>query len=461
MPIRWRLTLWFSLILCGILVLSGVVLHFTLQTSLINAVDDNLRLYSAQVHSTFHILGSPQTPDYNAIHSQLPLINEFASPGIYLQILDKGGKVAVKSENLGQQELPVDPFLINTGLNGSAGIASVAAGSGTQVRIMVSPLYVGDQTLVLEVAQSLQPIETALSQVNYAILASILVALILASVSGSFIVRRALWPVSRITRTAESIETGKDLTRRVGYEGPADEIGQLAATFDRMIGELYSTFESQKRFVADASHDLRSPLTVIRCNLDLMKRNLSEGDRRESLRAIEAEADRMSRIVNDLLLLAEIDSGQTEAKERVSLRNVLLEEYERAVKLTRSHRISIVHQEDVTVEGNKLRLKQMLGNLLDNAIKYTPDGGTISLSLYRDSQWARIDVSDTGIGISPEHLPHMFDRFYRDDQARSRTTGGTGLGLAIVKSIAEQHGGKVAVTSEPGKGSTFSVWLKL
>ena len=177
--------------------------------------------------------------------------------------------------------------------------------------------------LLLEVAQSSVHIESTMSQVRWVLIASVLIALVLTAVLGGIIVRSALSPVSQITETARRIETSPDLSRRVGYRGPMDEIGQLAATFDHMIERLDKTFQSQKHFVADASHELRSPLTVIRGNLDLLRRNLSKADRQESLRALEAETSRMTKIVNDLLLLAEVDSSQLEKKEAVALREIL------------------------------------------------------------------------------------------------------------------------------------------
>lgn len=259
MPIRWRLTLWFALILCAILILSGVVLHILLQRYLINEMDDNLSIYSARVHGTLHPQETPEPLDYDVIHSRLPPINEFAFPGIYIQLIDRDGNVVVKSDSLGEQELPVNPSLIERGFAGSIAIETVAAGDSAGVRIMVSPLYLKDDILLLEVAQSVNPIETTMSQVRWALLASVLMALALAGVLGAVLVRRTLSPVGRITRTAQSIEAGSDLTRRVGYSGTMDEVGQLATTFDHMIERLDRVFQSQKHFVADASHELGSP----------------------------------------------------------------------------------------------------------------------------------------------------------------------------------------------------------
>jgi signal transduction histidine kinase len=294
-----------------------------------------------------------------------------------------------------------------------------------------------------------------------AVLLIVVVFVTLATASVAIMIGRALSPVKRVTATAQGIASSSDLSRRVNYHGSKDEIGQLAATFDQMIEQIDGLMRSQRSFVADASHELRGPLTVIRGNLDLLKRNVSEEDRLESIRVLEAEMTRMTRIVNDLLILAEVESGQLDREQTVSLKELLLDAHERALQLAGERRVVMERQEDLWVKGDAHRLDQLIGNLVGNAIKYTPEGGTITLSLYQDGEWARLDVADTGVGIPTEHLPHIFERFYRVDKAHSRRSGGSGLGLAIVKGIAEQHGGKVNVTSEPGKGSTFSVWLKL
>ncbi|MCK4794525.1 MAG: HAMP domain-containing protein [Desulfobacteraceae bacterium] len=460
MPIRWRLTRWFALILCAILGLSGVTHYILLQRNLQNQMDDTLRALSAQVQGTLNPQEIGEPLNYDVIHLNLPPINDFASPGTYIQLIDRNGVVAAKSDTLGDQELPVNPSLIETGFAGSVAFQTVAAGDGVNLRIMVSPLYMRDQTLLLEVAQSSVYIESTMSQVRWVLIASVLIALALTTVLGGVIVRSALSPVRQITETARRIETSPDLSRRVGYRGPMDEIGQLAATFDHMIERLDKAFQSQKHFVADASHELRSPLTVIKGNLDLLRRNISKADRQESLRALEAETARMIKIVNDLLLLAEVDSSQLEKKEAVTLKGILEGELERARSLAGNRKLVIQRQEDLVVRGDVQRLKQLLGNLIDNAMKYTPGDGTVTLALFRDGNWACVEVSDTGTGIAPQHLPHIFDRFYRVDKARSQNRGGAGLGLTIAKEIAEQHGGTITVTSQPGKGSTFTVRLK-
>ena len=461
MPIRWRLTLWFSLILCATIILSGVVIHSILQRSLSNDVDDHLRVYSARVHGTLSTEQIPEPLDWDVVHSTLPPINEFTSPWLYIQLIDTNGDVVVKSDNLGDQELPLDPHLVQRGFGGEAAIGTVVTDDGARVRLMVSPLFIWNEVLLLEVGQSLKSVDDTMSQVRWAILGGILVTLVLAVISGGVIVRRALSPVEQITRTAQSIESSSDLSRRVDYIGPTDEIGRLATTFDHMIEHLHRVFESQKHFIADASHDMRGPLTVIRGNLDLLKRNLGDQERQESLRAMEAETARLEKMANDLLLLAEVESGQIDQQEAVSLKAILVEGFEWGQQQSGNHHIVKGKWEDLVVNGDSEKLTRMFVNLIDNAIKYTPEGSTITLSLFRDGDWACLEVADNGVGIALEHLPHIFDRFYRADKARSRNKGGTGLGLAIVKGTAEQHGGEVTVTSAPDKGSIFTVWLKL
>jgi signal transduction histidine kinase len=280
-------------------------------------------------------------------------------------------------------------------------------------------------------------------------------------VLGAFLVRRALSPVERITNTARSIEENSDLNQRVHYNGPPDEIGRLAMTFNHMIEHLHQVFQSQKRFVADASHDMRIPLTVIKGNQDLLIRNPDRADRMEALNAIGTETNRMMDIATSLLTLAGIEDGQVSIKELVPLHEILLEEYQRALQVAERRKIRFSCNEELYIKGDNQRIRRLLENLLDNALRYTPDEGTITLSLSREKGWACLQVSDTGIGISPEHLPNIFNPFYRTDKARSRDGGGVGLGLAIVKGIVYQHGGRITVTSCLGEGSTFTARFKL
>jgi len=460
-PIRWRLTIWFSSILCAILILTGVLFYFLLQRYLYQEVDNNLTVYSARVHGTLHsdAVGAPL--NYQVLHSNLPPINDFVSPGIFIQILDENGNIVVKSDNMGTQELPSTMPLVKEVTGGTLVTTTLASNDGTHLRIMASPLDLKGQILVLQVGESMTLVESVLRQALLSIIVWAVFALFFMAFLSVFLLRRTLAPVKRITSTAQEIETSSDLERRVGYVGPNDEIGRLAGTFDHLIAHLNQVFGAQKRFIADASHDLRSPLTVIRGNVDMLKRNLPEAERAESLRAIESETKRMSRIVDDLLLLTEIESDHAVPQAKVALQEIVRDEVQRAKQIAGGRSIIVEHADSIEIRGDSYRLRRMLGNLLDNAIRYTAEDGHISVSLLCEGSEACLKVTDDGSGIAPENLPHIFDRFYRVEKARSRERGSTGLGLAIVKSVAEQHNGRVEVASEPGKGSTFTIWFKI
>jgi signal transduction histidine kinase len=206
---------------------------------------------------------------------------------------------------------------------------------------------------------------------------------------------------------------------------------------------------------------LRSPLTAIRGNLDLLRRGaLDDAEARaETLAAIESESVRMQRLVQDLLLLAQADAGVPIEKRVVELDTVLLDVFRQARLNAGNVKVSLGNEDQVQVIGDADRLKQLFLNLMDNASKYTPSGGTVTLSFAREGDWVRVAITDTGIGIPAQDLPRIFDRFYRVDKARAREKGDTGLGLAICKWIVDAHGGRIGVQSEVGKGSTFTVWL--
>jgi signal transduction histidine kinase len=284
-----------------------------------------------------------------------------------------------------------------------------------------------------------------------------------------------------MTRTAHAIGTSADFSSRLDEPPQADELGRLAHTFNDMLGQLDEAMKTQRRFLADASHELRSPLTAIRMNTEALLRgaDADPAEREETLRAIARETDRMGRLVADLLALARADAGQPIEHRRVSLDALLLDVYQQERRLADGVHLTLGDLEQVEVDGDPDRLKQLLLNLVDNALRYTPCGGTVTLSVTGDGgrrpaagapslpspvrrpPSAVVTVADTGAGIAPEHLPRVFDRFYRADPPRTRKTGGTGLGLAICKWVAEAHGGRIEVESRPGEGSTFRVYLPI
>ncbi len=272
---------------------------------------------------------------------------------------------------------------------------------------------------------------------------------------------RALAPIARLTRVAAGVAATGQYHERVPLPRYADEIQQLALTINTLITTVERTLDQQRQLLADTSHELRSPLTVVLANLDLLRRDLEPDERELSVTEATDEARRMRRLVNDLLLLAVADRARAIARESVRL-DVLVEDLvASAARQTPTHTMQAQVVSPVVVMGDEERLTQLVRNLLDNATRHTHSGATVAVALRTVDASAHITVADTGPGIPAEHLPHIWDRFYRVDKARSRAGGGTGLGLAIVKFIAEAHGGGVDVVSHPEQGTTFTIVLPL
>jgi signal transduction histidine kinase len=285
--------------------------------------------------------------------------------------------------------------------------------------------------------------------------------LFLASLGIGYVVAgRVLRPVGKITAAARRIQA-TNLSERLALEGPQDELKTLADTFDEMIERLETSFTAQRQFVADASHELRNPLAVIRTNADVALQD--EGvpvDVRRRIEAVRRATDRMRRLVDDLLALARLElagGGRTQ----VDLAAVVDEVRDELEPLARSHGLALeAHTEQgLRVLADRDAVKRALANLLDNAFRHSPPGSPVRVGAERENGWAVLSVADEGPGLSPIEQELVFERFWRSDSSRSRESGGAGLGLAIVRRIAESHGGEVGVTSEPGAGSTFEIRL--
>lgn len=454
MSIRLRLTLWYVGLLGAVLILFGLVLYSVLARSMMNEVDRTIQTRAQQVASSIEV--DPVLLSLRGV-AILPPVDPFSSPGVFVQVSDREGKIVDRSENLVNRFLPLEASRRERILRGQAEVYILQAGE-SRLRVFTAPLPVGPQIVgVIQVAASLYEMDATLQRLAYVLAGGIGLALLVAAIIGAFLARAALQPIDDITRTALRITRTDDLSRRLERVWPQDEVGRLAATFNEMLARIENLFHTQQRFIADVSHELRTPLTTIRGNVDLLRR-LNRIDQ-DSLAAIEDEADRMARLVADLLLLAQADAGVKLEKKPVELDTLLLEVYRQARLLADEVRVTLGHEDQAVVLGDADRLKQLLLNLVENALKYTPPGGEVTLSLHRGDGWVRVAVADTGVGIPAQDLPHIFERFYRVDKARSRERGGTGLGLSIAQWIAQAHGGRIEVESEVGKGSTFTVWL--
>jgi two-component system OmpR family sensor kinase len=289
---------------------------------------------------------------------------------------------------------------------------------------------------------------------------------LIASAGGLFLANKALRPVDAITQIARRIGSG-DLSQRIRIKRVNDELGRLASTFNEMIGKLEKSFRQVKRFTADASHELKTPLTILRGEVEVgLKKRRGLKEYQQILASNLEEINRMSRIVEDLLILSRADMGElTMEREEIELSALAREVWEDLQRLAKKKRIQLKFMDNgfTRVEGDSLFLRQLILNLTENGLKYTRAGGEVTVRVKgdRDQGVVRLLVTDTGVGIPQKDLKRIFDRFYRVDGARSRETGGTGLGLSICQWIVQAHEGRIAVESRVGKGSTFTVALPM
>ena len=314
---------------------------------------------------------------------------------------------------------------------------------------------------VLQVGFNLALIDITRRTLATVLMMLILFAIVMTGLAAWLLTNRALAPLSTVIQIATKITKADDLQRRIPQTGPPDdEVGQLIQAFNQTLERLEQLFNTQRRFLADVSHELRTPLTVIKGNVGLI-RKLGETDE-ESLRSIETEVDRLTRLVGDLLLLAQAESGRLPLNMNpMSLDTLLLEVFQQMKTLAGDRiKLKIVEIDQVMINADPDRIKQVFVNLISNAIHYTPKGGEIRISLSKNNQQALIEISDNGPGIAEEDLPHIFERFYRSEKSRTRSKGsGFGLGLSIVYWIVSNHQGTIEVKSQEGEGTTFLIRL--
>ncbi len=472
--LRGRLTLWHCVIL-GLGVVAFTVAGYGLVArSLVGEIDRSLLERAQPIHGV--LLGETRPAMVPRII--LPPPPSFASAGTFVQVTTPDGDVLNVAADPGIAGLPLASQPVTTMLHTAVLVEqpqfrTVRLG-GEQVRLYSLPLIVDGQAVaIIHVGRDLEAVERSLSRLRIFAGSGLLVMLVCSGVGVWLTVGRALRPLERLMVTAEAVGSSRDLAHRVVAVHTYDEVGRLGTTFNQMLerleaadGELRAanrrlehTLEGQRRFVGDASHELRTPLTTIRGNASLLRQfpEVTPEDHDAALDQISHEAERMSRLVHDLLTLARADAGQALRHQPVALGPLVQDVVAQLRMLADGHQFTIDIRQSPKVPGDPDALRQLAVILLDNAVKYSPDGGSIHVRLEADAAEARLVVADTGIGIAPDDLPHIFERFYRAD--RGRKAGGTGLGLSIARGIAEQHNGRIEVASAPGKGSTFTVHL--
>jgi signal transduction histidine kinase len=481
MPLRLRLGLWYGA-LTGLVVVLVTLLTYALHTrghyddmdhvlvSVTQHVADEL-----EAAMPMSMPGMPMAPPLD--HHPDPLASPTAA-GLVLRVYDPAGLLLEASPNADVAppvpptdvlahagRPPYDPLVglapSFTALDASPGALGIATDqAGVRWRLYALPLRNGRS---LVASMPLDRVDASVAW--FRTLVPLLAALGAASALGvgMLLAGRALRPVTSLTEAAASIARSRDFLKRVPEPARLDELGRLAGTFNAMLASLQLAYQAQKQFVSDASHELRAPLTAIQGNLELVERHpeMTPGDRQEAVAEASREARRLTQLVADLLALARADAGVPLRHEPVELDRLVLDAVSEARHLAGGQHLDVDALEPAEVVGDPDRLKQLALILLDNAIRYTPPDGSVSIGVRRDGSTVALEVHDTGMGIGREDLPHVFERFYRADPARRRDAGGTGLGLSIARWIAEQHAAEINLSSEPGRGTRALVILPL
>ncbi|MCO6452416.1 MAG: HAMP domain-containing histidine kinase [Caldilineales bacterium] len=461
MSLRLRLTLWYTGLLAVLLLLISVMAVSQARSNVQANIDNDLRITGDQVIRLLQI-GSTSGPLAGVL---LPAIGGSFETEVYVQVRNTEKRLVYRSNNLSDKIIPFPEEYYKAAEAGGRGYYSLSINRPDDLRVYYAPIDFGGEFIgAVQVGRVLSTEQMIVNQLATNLFWIIAVVLALGAGVGYWLAGVALRPIKEATATALAITRTGRLDARVPVTGQRnDEVGTLVNTFNEMLGRLQELFDKQRRFSGDISHELRSPLTTILGNVSLLKRGraLPPDEQAEMLEEIESESEHMRRLISDLLLLAQADADLVLTREPVELDTLLLDAYRQAKRRAGEREIHLLHEDQAIVMGDAERLRQVLVNLINNAIQYTPPDGHIDLSLTCLSDFAEIVVADTGQGISAEDLPHIFDRFYRADKARTRVVGGTGLGLSIVKWVVDAHWGDIEVESELGVGTTFRVRLPL
>lgn len=469
MPLRLRLALWYGGLAGLVAVVVSLLAYAVHSRAHYDDVDRRLVVAAEHVAEEYAAASTPQ--------ERSALFAAPVEPDVAARVYDADGQLlaagptAVLAPALDPRAVLVSPagpafgFLVGLAPptapvgSGHGVFALASAPDGDRWRFYVFPEGASRQYVV--VAAALSAVDASVARFRQLVPVMALLGAVVAFVGGGLVAGSALRPISTLSETADAIARSRGFSQRVPLGRRRDELGRLAVTFNEMLGSLEQAYEAQQRFVADASHELRAPLTAIQANIELLERrdDMPPAERQQAVSEVSRESRRLVRLVADLLALARADAGVPLRRDGVELDRVTLDAVADARHLGRGQRIEIGTLEPTQIEGDLDRLKQLLIILLDNAVKYTSSNGTITVSLRRAGATAEITIQDTGVGIPPEDLPRVFDRFYRADRGRARDPGGTGLGLPIARWIAEQHGGYIELASTPGQGTTATVRL--
>lgn len=455
-PIRIRLTLWYVFLLAVTFASLGAYLILRFKSSLISTVDTSL---NNAVAKTVSAIDEEDLLDTGKLSFDTVEKSRIQTTGFAMRLLSPQGDVwdtFGEVEQAPAWEAQAEGFITQNG----------NVDDDELWRIHTKPVRDAAGQVIgwVQAAQSITAINKTVQDAQDQVMYAIPLVLILAGLGGNFLASRALRPIQQITSTAQEI-TAQDLSRRLEYRGARDEIGELSDTFDQMIARLQESFQHERRFTSDAAHELRTPLTILKGQLDVTLSLPRKNEEYEAkLRELASQVERLIRLSNDLLFLSRADQKQFSfTHSQVDLNEILEILVEQIKPIADEKKLHVVTQLDETlvIHGDMDNATRLFMNLLDNALKYTPQGGEIIISGTRKPNAVEVAIHNTGIEISEEHLPRLFDRFYRIDSSRASQSGGSGLGLAIAREIVNQHKGRIEAESQPGRGVTIRVEFPL
>jgi len=457
--VRGRLTLWYVSVLAIVLVAFSVGVYMLLSRALYARVDDGLR---STIEISTRSLSNDIEEGQSKQSAARSTVAELFNPQQAIAVFDEGGTLL--AENTSGEEFHARLPAMSAIPPGEVYLytAPEEADRDDYHRVAVRRVNISPSNIpyIILVNQPLDPVEDELDLLRKILYYAVPLTLLVIGVGGWFLARQSLAPVVAMARSARQIGA-ESLDRQLPVSNPRDELGQLATTFNELLTRLSAAFAQQRRFMADASHELRTPLSVMNtaASVTLKKEHREEEEYREALQMMAEQTRRLSRIVKDMFILARADAGRYPLQKRTLYLNDLLEEVARAGSMLASDKgvtVELTNLPEAAFHGDEDLLRQMILNLTDNAVKFTPPGGVVRLGLTRQAHEYRLSVSDTGPGIPAEARPHLFERFYRADKSRSRSEdGGAGLGLAISRWIAQAHEGDLELADSTRTGATF------
>lgn len=460
--IKWKLAFAFSLSIFAIIIFMSVFSYSTISDNLVDQLDQPLiaKSYQLKFYIQDNAANENELKDAKLDYIADPFgVEAFDAPKFFVRLVDKNGKEIAKSSNVENEErekLYIEPQNIDVVINGQAFMYDLHLNKQEALRVMLLPIKIDEKHVaVLQVARSSISVEKTLLDLKRFLFFWGAVAVIIGWLVGYFISYRMLESLTQITNKAKTIEKASDIITKIAIKRD-DEIGELAHAFDTMLDRLQDSFRHQQELISNISHELNTPIAIIKMQIDELQSKQNAPDYNERVQELAQEIEYLKSILADIFLLSQIDEGHFSFNfDKVELDELLGRLHNNYTKLFPDHKF-IYSPIPAVVHGDRDRLKQLFNNLISNAVKYSPTNSPVEITIEEKGNKIAVSVSDKGIGINENDLNKIFERFYRADKARSLRKG-TGIGLSIVKYIADKHNAEVNVTSEVGKGTRFEI----